>query len=73
MAYITETNIFAPSFPKFAALKTLQNWVSIHVSAMRERRALAGLTTAQLEDIGVSAKQANSESKRPFWSLSNAR
>lgn len=33
----------------------------------RQRRALARLEPAQLDDIGVSAAQARRESSKPFW------
>lgn len=69
MAYISETHVFAPSFFKVVGLKTLKN----HISAGRERRALAELTPEQLADIGVSKAEAIAESRRPFWSLSRSR
>lgn len=33
----------------------------------RSRRALATLTDQQLEDIGLSRAQAETEAARPFW------
>ena len=33
----------------------------------RQRRALAGLDAAALEDIGVSGEAARREAGRPFW------
>jgi len=33
------------------------------------RRALARLTTAQLEDVGVSASEARQEAHRPVWDV----
>jgi uncharacterized protein YjiS (DUF1127 family) len=33
----------------------------------RQRRALARLSNAQLQDIGVTRAQADAEAARPFW------
>ncbi|MGJ8617247.1 MAG: DUF1127 domain-containing protein [Sulfitobacter sp.] len=33
------------------------------------RRALARLTAAQLEDVGVSASEADHEARRPVWDV----
>ena len=47
-------------------LATLGRWVSIS----RERRDLGELSLSQLDDIGVSARQAQTEAARPFWASS---
>ena len=33
------------------------------------RRALAGLTTVQLKDVGLTADQAITEARRPIWDV----
>ena len=35
----------------------------------RSRRALAALDTAQLNDIGITAKDAAAEAARPIWDV----
>ncbi|MAM62659.1 DUF1127 domain-containing protein [Maritimibacter sp. UBA3975] len=52
---------------RFSALDTL----GAAISARRERRALARLDDHLLEDIGLSRRDAWSESRRPFWELSS--
>ncbi len=37
------------------------------IDVYRERRALARLDGAQLQDIGISAHAAEAEANRPFW------
>jgi uncharacterized protein YjiS (DUF1127 family) len=34
-----------------------------------KRRILAGMSDAQLKDIGVSRADADAESRKPFWQL----
>lgn len=34
---------------------------------LRSRRALARLSPTQLDDIGLTKAQAETEAKRPFW------
>jgi uncharacterized protein YjiS (DUF1127 family) len=34
-----------------------------------KRRILAGMSDAQLKDIGVSRADAHAESRKPFWRL----
>jgi uncharacterized protein YjiS (DUF1127 family) len=35
----------------------------------RSRRALAALTPAQLEDVGVTPREARNEARRPVWDV----
>lgn len=51
--------------PKLALVDRLLFWAEIS----RERRALARLDTAQLRDLGLSTKDAQSEAARPFWDV----
>lgn len=44
---------------------TLTTWIAL----ARQRRALATLTCAQLQDIGVSAQQAETEANRAIWDV----
>ncbi len=39
------------------------------MSLARQRRALASLTQAQLDDLGLTRDQAMGESRRPFWDI----
>lgn len=65
MTYITESRatLSAPiarrRFPSPGALLAL--W--------RQRRALAVLDDAALQDIGVSRQSAKAEAARPFWDV----
>lgn len=43
--------------------------LTLGLSAARERRALRALDDARLTDIGVDARAALREAKRPFWSV----
>lgn len=50
------------SSPRLARL-SLQRAVAL----WRSRRALAALDAAQLDDVGISAQQAQAEAQRPLW------
>lgn len=39
------------------------------LSLSRSRTALSALSKAQLQDIGVTAKQAREEARRPAWDV----
>lgn len=48
------------------SLSTLLNtWIGL----ARQRRALASLTQTQLDDIGVTAQEAETEVNRPVWDV----
>lgn len=55
----------------FAPLRriSLLNVLIAMQATRRQRRALAKLDAHLLDDIGVSRKQAWSETNRPFWEL----
>ncbi|MEM7178813.1 MAG: DUF1127 domain-containing protein [Pseudomonadota bacterium] len=38
-------------------------------SVMEERRRLAEMSDAQLDDIGITRAEALREARRPFWNL----
>lgn len=46
-------------------LPPLARWIAV----MRQRRALARLSDAQLNDLGLSREDAAREAARPFWDL----
>ena len=46
-------------------LPPLARWIEV----MRQRRALARLSDAQLEDLGLTREDALEEAARPFWDL----
>ena len=39
------------------------------LSVYRQRRALARLDAAALDDLGITREDAQTESRRPFWDL----
>ncbi|MBL4812318.1 MAG: DUF1127 domain-containing protein [Rhodobacteraceae bacterium] len=41
-------------------------------SVWRQRRVLAALDPARLEDLGISTTDARAEAARPFWSMKGA-
>jgi len=49
------------------------SWLSLALRVRRERRALADLETARLDDLGLSARAAWAEGNRPFWELPDNR
>lgn len=50
-----------PVGPRFSLLTMLSVW--------RSRRALAQLDRHALDDIGISAKRAQSEARKPIWDV----
>ncbi|WP_164658056.1 DUF1127 domain-containing protein [Tropicibacter sp. Alg240-R139] len=49
--------------PRASILSSIAHLVAVH----RQRKALARMDDAALEDIGVSRAQANREASRPIW------
>lgn len=59
---LTSTNLlFRPRF----GLKTLTRMLAV----ARERKALAALDTARLEDLGLTPEEARWEAEKPFWDI----
>lgn len=54
-----------------AAGRSIRNvWRMTHLlGLMRSRRALRGLSDAQLQDVGVTREQAQKEAQRPIWDV----
>ena len=46
-----------------ALIKTLRIWMQRH----RQRQRLAELSLRMLNDIGITAEQAEHEARKPFW------
>ena len=46
-------------------IAVLRTWISL----ARQRRDLATLSDAQLDEIGVSAHEAQTEANRPIWDV----
>jgi uncharacterized protein YjiS (DUF1127 family) len=46
---------------------SLLNFISSARAISKQRRALAGLTTSQLSDIGLTPAQRTTECNRRFW------
>lgn len=46
---------------------SIQNLFQLYKHRYQSRRALRQLNESQLEDIGLTCKQALHECKRPFW------
>jgi uncharacterized protein YjiS (DUF1127 family) len=47
--------------------KSVAAWLLAAMERRRSRVDLLSLTTAQLEDIGISPQMARREGLRPFW------
>ncbi|MFD2206189.1 DUF1127 domain-containing protein [Kiloniella antarctica] len=58
---------------KYAKISTFLDraiaWVAIAFTVREERRVLAGLTSHQLDDIGLSNNDVQIESQRPYWDV----
>ncbi|MGB0410212.1 MAG: DUF1127 domain-containing protein [Pikeienuella sp.] len=68
MAYLTDTRM--PSYSPLGLVSgfaVVKRWAAIS----KERRALRNMTSAQLEDIGLSYDNAMREAARPFWASHN--
>jgi uncharacterized protein YjiS (DUF1127 family) len=67
-AYLLEQLMGASHLPTLAnvALR-IAVVLTLWTQRRRSRQALANLTDAQLNDIGISRTQAREEAKRPFW------
>lgn len=48
-------------------LSLLFNRIGLYAQRSQTRKQLAKLSSAQLEDIGLSKAQALAEAKKPFW------
>ena len=63
MTFISTTHVRpCPSAPRRVSLVNL-------LSLYRQRRALAKLDATRLADIGLTAKEADAEARRPFWDV----
>lgn len=69
MAHIT-TNIRQHSAP--VSLAWLSRHIALALGTARQRRQLAGLTDAQLRDIGLTRADARTEAQRPIWDVPSA-
>jgi len=58
-----------PSGTPQAARKAAILWPARMLSVWRQRRALAQLDAARLDDIGLTPTEARREASRPFWAL----
>jgi len=63
MAFLTQTHV--PCRPARARRFTFIRLMALY----RQRRTLASLSAAQLEDIGLTRAQALEESQRPLWDM----
>ncbi|MGF1445677.1 MAG: DUF1127 domain-containing protein [Pikeienuella sp.] len=55
------------ALPRAALSVPVSAWLQVR----RERRALAGLTSDELADLGIDREAARAEAARPFWDLPN--
>ena len=69
MAYITTDSVSGILFNIGSPVKTVTLWLA----AARERRALNRLSASQLDDLGINAKEAKAEARRPFWDVAPRR
>lgn len=65
MTYITEPRTTLPARNARRALPAIGALFNL----WRQRRALAALDDAALNDIGVSRNSAQTEAARPFWDV----
>jgi uncharacterized protein YjiS (DUF1127 family) len=49
------------------SLAALSKRLAAALDRSRQRRALATLSDAMLHDIGLTRRQVDAESRRPFW------
>ena len=61
---LVHTDCITPH-PRPNLIAVLRTWISLS----RQRRALATLSDAQLDDIAVSAQEARTEANRPIWDV----
>ena len=65
-SHITPASAVSPALrrPGFRhVLKVLARWQALR----QQRRALAGLETHHLRDLGLTPEEARREALRPFW------
>lgn len=63
MAFLSNSHRISRNAP--ASRATLSEMMATY----RQRRALARLDAAALEDLGLTREEALAESQRPFWDL----
>ncbi len=68
MATVMFTNTH-PKTGNFSPLTRMIARVAYALQIRKERKALAELTNAQLEDIGVTPAQAQREAQKPVWDV----
>lgn len=71
MAFLTDDTRAArvPGWESGYLAKRIAARAALALSAVRERRALAALDADRLADLGIDARAAMREAKRPFWSV----
>lgn len=61
----TIANLIHTALPRTRIHLPVQSWIQV----MRERRALAGLSSERLADMGIDPDAASAEIARPFWDI----
>lgn len=67
MATLATNSICTPT-PRF---RTNSFGISAYIALLRQRRALANLDQTRLNDLGISARDAACEAKKPIWDVPN--
>ena len=64
---MTATTLQTPTFHDRSRAKRPLETLGLWLARQRQRRRLAELTRAELEDIGISRGEALAEARKPFW------
>ena len=68
MTILTQHNCASSSFAP-SRRRSLRSILAQAFDLWRSRRALAGLSLAQLEDVGVTPREAQIEARRAVWDV----
>lgn len=69
-AHVSSSAVLAPRMPKAASGL---NFLFHSLAVWRQRQHLARLDAHLLDDIGLSAREAATEIKRPLWDVPQTR
>lgn len=69
MAAATCTNTPHAQSPSRKRGFSVLSWIGHALQTRRERKVLANMNTAQLNDIGLTPSQAHREAQKPIWDV----
>lgn len=67
MAYMTDTALAGRRRSPLALFDGLARTLSVWSAVSRERRALREMGWSRLEDLGLSERDVERETRKPFW------